>query len=145
MATSQTSSRKRPAPGASPLSQTQNPSSPTFPRDPQWQPSNTTFQTPYNAQPQNNLLQPVQQTQPSNQLMRRLPNHPVVPMNNFGANGQWSVPDGQAASANGWTQDDDLDQRALVAKRDAEEKRKQIPPFIQKLSRYSRSLMVRLR
>ena len=30
---------------------------------------------------------------------------------------------------------DDLDQRALRAKRDAETKRKQIPPFVQKLSR----------
>ncbi len=32
-------------------------------------------------------------------------------------------------------QDDDLDQQALRAKRDAEAKRKQIPPFVQKLSR----------
>ena len=32
-------------------------------------------------------------------------------------------------------QDDDLDQQALRAKKDAEAKRKQIPPFVQKLSR----------
>ena len=32
-------------------------------------------------------------------------------------------------------QEDDLDQQALRAKRDAESKRKQIPPFVQKLSR----------
>ena len=32
-------------------------------------------------------------------------------------------------------QDDDLDRQALRAKRDAEAKRKQIPPFVQKLSR----------
>ena len=32
-------------------------------------------------------------------------------------------------------QEDDLDQQALRAKRDAEAKRKQIPPFVQKLSR----------
>ncbi|KAL8957884.1 MAG: hypothetical protein Q9183_005948, partial [Haloplaca sp. 2 TL-2023] len=31
---------------------------------------------------------------------------------------------------------DDLDQRALVAQKDAQAKRKQIPPFVQKLSRY---------
>ena len=33
------------------------------------------------------------------------------------------------------TAEDDLDQQALRAKRDAEAKRKQIPPFVQKLSR----------
>ena len=33
------------------------------------------------------------------------------------------------------SQEDDLDQQALRAKRDAEAKRKQIPPFVQKLSR----------
>ena len=32
-------------------------------------------------------------------------------------------------------QEDDLDQQAIRAKRDAEAKRKQIPPFVQKLSR----------
>lgn len=30
---------------------------------------------------------------------------------------------------------DDLDQKALAAQRDAQAKRKQIPPFVQKLSR----------
>lgn len=39
---------------------------------------------------------------------------------------------------NNWAGDeqyDDLDQRAIVAQRDAQSKRKQIPPFVQKLSR----------
>ena len=40
------------------------------------------------------------------------------------------------APAQGYAnQDDNLDQQALRAKRDAEAKRKQIPPFVQKLSR----------
>lgn len=30
----------------------------------------------------------------------------------------------------------ELEQRALLAKKDAQAKRKQIPPFVQKLSRY---------
>lgn len=40
------------------------------------------------------------------------------------------------APAQGYpNQEDDLDQQALRAKKDAETKRKQIPPFVQKLSR----------
>jgi heat shock transcription factor len=38
----------------------------------------------------------------------------------------------------GWINtDEQLEQRALIAKREAQAKRKQIPPFVQKLSRYS--------
>ena len=41
----------------------------------------------------------------------------------------------QAAPQGYTSHEDDLDQQALRAKRDAEAKRKQIPPFVQKLSR----------
>lgn len=42
----------------------------------------------------------------------------------------------QIPAENSWaSQYDDLDQRALIAQRDAEAKRKSIPPFVQKLSR----------
>lgn len=42
----------------------------------------------------------------------------------------------QQLNETGWRNEgDDLDQKALVAKRDAQAKRKQIPPFVQKLSR----------
>ena len=41
----------------------------------------------------------------------------------------------QAPSQGYPKQEDDLDQQALRAKKDAEAKRKQIPPFVQKLSR----------
>lgn len=36
-----------------------------------------------------------------------------------------------------WSDDlDELDRKAAVAKKEAQSKRKQIPPFVQKLSRY---------
>ena len=49
-------------------------------------------------------------------------------------NGTW---DGhQGALGDDWqTSYDDLDQRAEIAKREVQAKRKHIPPFIQKLSR----------
>jgi heat shock transcription factor len=71
---------------------------------------------------------------PSGQLVRRNPNHQLAPRgrNAWDAfsndkQGEWPpVPD----------EDDDLEQKALMARRDAQSKRKQIPPFVQKLSRY---------
>lgn len=38
--------------------------------------------------------------------------------------------------------DADLEQRAQIAKKDAQAKRKQIPPFVQKLRRYAISAVV---
>ncbi len=45
--------------------------------------------------------------------------------------------DGNTPGAtDGWINaDEDLEQKALIAKRDAQAKRKPIPPFVQKLSR----------
>ena len=57
--------------------------------------------------------------------------------NNSAMSGFPSVPgyEVQAPPQGYPSQEDDLDQQALRAKRDAEAKRKQIPPFVQKLSR----------
>lgn len=50
-------------------------------------------------------------------------------------NEQWAGNEDQTPTGDWPVQYDDLDQRAEIAKRDAQSKRKQIPPFIQKLSR----------
>ena len=51
------------------------------------------------------------------------------------AHGQWAANGEQTPQGDWSVQYNDLDQQADVAKRDAQAKRKQIPPFIQKLSR----------
>ena len=76
----------------------------------------------------------------STQLVRRNPNQQLATRN------RTSWPDsgsGLQPTPTSWDQLDDederdLEQRALVAKREAQAKRKQIPPFVQKLSRYVR-------
>lgn len=74
---------------------------------------------------------------PSNQLVRRHPSQQLVSRGNNG----WqdiSNPMGQPGQGT-WEAmeegEEDLEQRALVAKKEAQTKRKQIPPFVQKLSR----------
>ncbi|KAL9128758.1 MAG: hypothetical protein Q9217_002637 [Psora testacea] len=148
---SQVRTRKRPAPGASPLSQTQQ-QAPSSPHDPAlgWQSPETlnvngAYQDPsfygsqaHNAYPQ---MQPMHQSQSTNQLARRSPNQPLIPIQNYtgAGNGPWQVNQSATSipSDNEWSvQYDDLDQKALVAKGDAESKRKQIPPFVQKLSSF---------
>lgn len=49
--------------------------------------------------------------------------------------GQWAGKEGRTPTGDWPVQYDNLNQQADVAKRDAQSKRKQIPPFIQKLSR----------
>ena len=73
---------------------------------------------------------------PSNQLVRRNTNQQVArtPQRN-----QWSNFANQPDRV--WEdmeheEEQDLDQKAAIAKKDAQAKRKQIPPFVQKLSRY---------
>ena len=147
---SQIRTRKRAAPGASPLVHTQHqtPSSPQTPQEPafNWQSqdtSNSTYpeSTIYGGQNQSayHQISPMK-SQSANQLARRTPNQPIIPIQNYGNNGAgaWQLSDGtgDTQSGDGWQiQYDDLDQKALTAKRDAEAKRKQIPPFVQKLSR----------
>lgn len=68
----------------------------------------------------------------SGQLVRRNPNQQLT------ARGRtpWDYNDGQQG---GWenadNEDDELEQKAMMARKDAQAKRKQIPPFVQKLSR----------
>ncbi|OQV00685.1 hypothetical protein CLAIMM_06150 [Cladophialophora immunda] len=156
---SQGFSRKRPAPGADPVSypaQMQNPApafndglGPQLSNDQflQWgqsgQPvagpsyNDTSFGMNASAYPANNP-QPV--PQPSNQLTRR----PVaqlasrVPQPNEDGNNWMEHPNGGAHPTNPEWEDDiaELEARAQVAKREAQAKRKQIPPFVQKLNSF---------
>ena len=147
---SQVRTRKRPAPGASPLMQTQQ-SNTNMPHDPalSWQPPDTSnrngaYPDPsiYGGQAHNTCPQAAatQQPQSANQLTRRTPNQPLIPIHNYtgSGTGTWQMNETAASvpNENDWPmQYDDLDQKALIAKKDAESKRKQIPPFVQKLSR----------
>lgn len=86
-----------------------------------------------NAQPQtygSNLAQAV----PSTELVRRTRNQQLAPQN--GQQEQWN---GAAAGGVSGTPDDeddaDLERRADAAMKEGLAKRKQIPPFVQKLSR----------
>lgn len=141
--------RKRPAPGASPLGQTQppNPSSIDSPTFQGHGPSTSTYPDtssyatqgpkPFDPMPLAN-----KQARHGNQLQRR-PYQPVVPVQNYtsAGNGAWQPgnADGQLTNDEAWgamPPFDDLDQKAAIAKKEAESRRKQIPPFVQKLSRY---------
>jgi heat shock transcription factor, other eukaryote len=96
----------------------------------------------------NNIQPPAAPSPPNTgQLTRRPNNQHLVsrgPRPNFSASNEWPVDfdtDGtgmelQAGPAGAWlSSEQELEQRALVAKRDAQAKRKQIPPFVQKLNR----------
>ena len=90
----------------------------------------------------NTFPQPAAVTsEPSNQLTRsNLGNRLVTggAFNNGDGEAWTDFTNGtlQQPKEEGWMKDDDnLEQRALVAKREAQGKRKLIPPFIQKLSR----------
>ena len=68
------------------------------------------------------------------QLVRRAPNQQVVSRNPSA----WQDADGMAGTVPSFEQvdeEDDLEQKAMAAKKEAQAKRKQIPPFVQKLSR----------
>ncbi|KAK5951085.1 Heat shock transcription factor [Knufia fluminis] len=151
-------SRKRPAPGTSPVgySSTTQPMQSTYQNgaqnlnDDQFFNWGATGQNPstYPNQPMYNMpapaFPPQQITQPSNQLTRRHLNQ-VVPRPQQQDN-QWPVE--QAATSvqqqqqqqqqqeppTTWSDDiDELVAKAQVAKREAQSKRKQIPPFVMKL------------
>jgi heat shock transcription factor len=66
------------------------------------------------------------------QLVRRNPNQQLAargtPWEDLDSNGQQGWPIAE-------DDDEELEQKALLAKKDAQAKRKQIPPFVQKLSR----------
>ena len=146
--------RKRPAPGSSPLGHEklrdlknntsypmarpefqQQASSDGVPPNYPDSPNNYGASNIYNgSMPANAPASPL-----GNQIVRRQPDNQIVPMMNYSNNEHPLAPDYGSIpppAEDGWlSQYDDLDQKALLAKRDAQSKRKQIPPFIQKLSR----------
>lgn len=147
MSSQSMSTRKRPAPGTSPVIQAPVGSIPNY-TDPNSQLSDDQFlqwgqdapipsaaypvdSTSFNAVPfaQNQDIS-ASSTNPSNQIARRLMNR------NRPYEQITSPPLPDHGTGEGWGESvSDLEQRALVAKREAQAKRKQIPPFVQKLRR----------
>ena len=158
---SQVRTRKRPAPGSSPVRTAPIQASPKH-NDTginqnseagpmatnqylQWPQQNAnTYPDPsgnYGSDPYNGVSQShgLPMT-PSGQLARRSLGQQLVSRADYsdGSNESWPVlADGVGQPADGslLNQDDDLDRRAELAKRETQTKRKQIPPFVQKLSR----------
>lgn len=159
MSTAQNMSRKRPAPGASPIAygpqnqQVQSTYAQSGPLtddqffnwgangDPASYPNQPMYAIPPNSYPPQAGSAPSNQ---GNQLARR-PVNQVVPRQSQ-ANGQWA-PDQHTGAAGQqqpqqqempttWSDDiNELVAKAQVAKREAQSKRKQIPPFVLKLHR----------
>lgn len=159
---SQTGTRKRPAPGTSPLNQQQ--ASPQI--NYQYPNNNINLSNAFN-QPEDSGLSYSLQNQNydpplfpanpypqhaapsnpdpamSNQLVRRNMNQQIATRNRAPAQSGQSQWDLEATSPQmnerRWEEMDDeseLDQKAALAKKDAQAKRKQIPPFVLKLWRY---------
>jgi heat shock transcription factor, other eukaryote len=76
---------------------------------------------------------------PSNQLTRRPPMNQIATRPRFeSASVQPWAEELTAATDGAWADDiQDLEAKAQIAKKDAQSKRKQIPPFVQKLNRYN--------
>jgi heat shock transcription factor, other eukaryote len=78
---------------------------------------------------------PLQTSQSAGQLVRRNANQQLARQER----GQWEMggvgAQSQPATWEAEEDDTELEQQALEAKKDAQSKRKQIPPFVQKLSR----------
>ena len=148
--TSQGMSRKRPAPGANPAPYQQPiQQQPMYNTNAGQQLSDDQFLQWGQSQAQNayqdaslygvnNSKYNANAIQPSNQLTRRPPMNQVVqrPRHEPASVQSW-VEEPQSAVDGAWADDiQDLEQKAQVAKKDAQAKRKQIPPFVQKLNRY---------
>lgn len=70
----------------------------------------------------------------SNQLVRRPMNNQLIARGAMQPQQQWMSPEQQAAPWNASSSEEqELDRRATIAKREAQAKRKQIPPFVLKL------------
>ncbi|OKL60133.1 hypothetical protein UA08_04866 [Talaromyces atroroseus] len=144
-------SRKRPAPGTSPVIHGPIGSIPSY-TDPANQLSDDQFlqwgqdphapattqafpidSTAYNTMPYaTNQEVAVASNQPPNQLTRRPMNQLINRNRSFEQSSVSSVP--ETSSGDGWGESlAELEERALIAKREAQAKRKQIPPFVQKL------------
>ena len=149
-------SRKRPAPGASPIGYPPAPqnmqSAYQAPGPPltddqffNWGASSqdpSSYANPqlYNTSQNQHPSQPVAQSNQSNQLTRRPPMNQMVPRpqqnNQWGAEREAITPAQQQEPPTTWSDDiNELVAKAQVAKREAQSKRKQIPPFVLKLHR----------
>ena len=157
-------SRKRPAPGTSPLVHPQIPPVANFPTPDSEHLSNDQFlQWGHNVPPNLNTVDPnaphyqalphqphaaMQNMQGPNQLTRRAGSNQLVGRNraheggipvvdpDVEGGGRGGTPSraSESADPHGETEEQ-LHERALAAKKEAQAKRKQIPPFVQKLSR----------
>ncbi|KAL3476469.1 hypothetical protein BJX99DRAFT_258402 [Aspergillus californicus] len=148
--------RKRPAPGTSPIVHPQLGPLPNYPATSgsplsndqflQWgqnpSPSSVTFPDTNSYNTATSLQPPthdVQGATASNQIARRQPTNQLVNRNRSYEQPSASYPDQGAGSGESaaWSESlEELYQRALVAKRESQAKRKQIPPFVQKLSSF---------
>lgn len=146
---SRVTTRKRAAPGAEPMQVQQLHSTQRIPSDQfaQWSPQVMSQQGSgytadsdiYGHQAYSNVADQNAITASSqNQLSRRsLSNQ--VPTRQGQSNGAWadaSLAPTQQTFDFSAAVGDDLDQRAEIAKREMQSNRKQVPPFVQKLSRY---------
>lgn len=154
--------RKRPAPGTSPTVHPQLGTAPNYaPVDPGSQLSNEQF-LQWGQNPSANAINPASFSDPSslnpaghvisqdlsgpvasssNQLARRQQANQLVARNHGYDQAPTTYSDPNANAGPGesgpWGESlEELYQRAFAAKREAQAKRKQIPPFVQKLSRY---------
>ncbi|KAJ2899431.1 hypothetical protein MKZ38_003046 [Zalerion maritima] len=144
--------RKRPAPGASPIVPMQQQTFPTAGPDSmiQWVPGSdgTSFvdgtgrgMNSYNMAPQPQFSQGLAPS-PSTALARRPINNALIPSLRQTAPFEWNYDDPNfltAPSSEAMDDSDNIDtllEKAQRAKREAQSKRKQIPPFVQKLSSF---------
>lgn len=145
----QIGTRKRPAPGASPLTQRQQNAKDGRTASPEilqngtagW--SGPTYTDPTDHSSYDGLpvtqQNPMQYQSSNSQVARRATNQNLIQTPTYGSVGSntW-VPDGsgQTGVGDSWSAPyDELEQRAETVKRDAQAKRRILPPFIQKLSR----------
>ena len=93
----------------------------------------------FNPNIYNTLNSPTATPEASNQLTRRPVSQHVATRGQYNGGGDevWTVDDAlQQPSDESWNNDDAiLTKKAMIAKKEAQAKRKSIPPFVQKLSR----------
>ncbi|EFR01069.1 heat shock transcription factor [Nannizzia gypsea CBS 118893] len=153
---SQSLSRKRPAPGATPLAHQQMPPLPNFPIPSQlsneqflqqWAPNTTS--TGVNQPNPNSVAFTAGDDGSglmSNQLTRRPGNNQIISRARMGDQNLVPMMDQNSLSTNDVSNsgtgetEEEMRQRALRVKKEAQAKRKHIPPFIQKLTRMRMSL-----
>ncbi|KAL4961001.1 heat shock factor family protein [Aspergillus stella-maris] len=151
--------RKRPAPGTSPIPHPQLGQLPNYPPSSgplsndqflQWGQNQSSNTLPASSFPDINTYSPSGAIQPSthdasgvptasNQIARRPPTNQMVNRSRNYESPSASLPEqgNGPGESGGWSESlDELYKRAMVAKREAQAKRKQIPPFVQKLSSF---------